>query len=836
MKEFPITIMRKNPLRPNWLFQLSSDKLQSLYILRKLEQKEFDHLKELLLEKLEQEITTISGKNRSDLVGLKRKIFNDSISKIPLEELSFDLKERVVTLKDCKKKLDSIKLEIEQVIENEYLKEREIIYKVSKNPNIRNGICFLSSSAYSRYRRYISQLPIVHNKKNRNFDYYLLKILCRATLKLSPFSTLTSSEILCHSSLKGIKQKKNSVQINYKLLLEVFEKLKYFNDFLVTLHFYMNDTVTFSGNQVVYTASKSRNDSSKVFETLDTFYKFPKTKFLEDLYYKIGSVEKISYKNLLSFIADYYPSKESQIIQFLLENKMLLSVEYLSESPHILEDLLKWISDKNSKNPIVNKVSLLLLESKRLLEIINYNFLHSEVQIQSLKDCFGQICELLNINNVSSDNFIYQDIVELRQIEKESLTVDNKSIRKLLILTRLFDSNLFFQLLFGQYYYNKYGREHQKVGTSEEIVQDIVNIIIKEAPRLANVNLETYYPDEYMSNTLKQLLLFREEFIKNILNGVDVDETVVIENDFVEELENFLKENDLLDFSNSIFFQLSGDKVIVNNIYPGYLAYFNRFLTFYPKIFAIKEVGEYIDFLNFEKRIADMFYCWGFNANSRVLTAEKIIEIPNHQINAKYIKKVIKMSELLFGVDSNNRIRLFNNRRELIKTIFQGSVIKSAIPALAATLDTISNSGSFQISLSKQIINNLVLSGKDKVTIPRIELDNVVLSRQKIIVSVSYINDFLDLRFPDKIEYILNFLEGSGFNTKVMVYFGKIVEEDKNYFVNLEKPQYFDFTSILFNKLFFKELNKFDYMVIEELIPNLDKDVMMTEYIKEYTE
>ncbi|HEL1053007.1 TPA: hypothetical protein TVE62_001857, partial [Streptococcus equi subsp. zooepidemicus] len=160
MKEFPITIMRKNPLRPNWLFQLSSDKLQSLYILRKLEQKEFDHLKELLLEKLEQEITTISGKNRSDLVGLKRKIFNDSISKIPLEELSFDLKERVVTLKDCKKKLDSIKLEIEQVIENEYLKEREIIYKVSKNPNIRNGICFLSSSAYSRYRRYISQLPI----------------------------------------------------------------------------------------------------------------------------------------------------------------------------------------------------------------------------------------------------------------------------------------------------------------------------------------------------------------------------------------------------------------------------------------------------------------------------------------------------------------------------------------------------------------------------------------------------------------------------------------------------------------------------------------------------
>ncbi|HEL0667936.1 TPA: lantibiotic biosynthesis protein, partial [Streptococcus equi subsp. zooepidemicus] len=71
-----------------------------------------------------------------------------------------------------------------------------------------------------------------------------------------------------------------------------------------------------------------------------------------------------------------------------------------------------------------------------------------------------------------------------------------------------------------------------------------------------------------MSNTLKQLLLFREEFIKNILNGVDVDETVVIENDFVEELENFLKENDLLDFSNSIFFQLSGDKVIVNNIYP----------------------------------------------------------------------------------------------------------------------------------------------------------------------------------------------------------------------------------------------------------------------------
>ncbi|MBW7493626.1 hypothetical protein J5E69_10280, partial [Streptococcus pneumoniae] len=73
-----------------------------------------------------------------------------------------------------------------------------------------------------------------------------------------------------------------------------------------------------------------------------------------------------------------------------LENKMLLSVEYLSESSHILEDLLKWISDKNSKNPIVNKVSLLLLESKRLLEIINYNFYILKFRFNHSKTVFGK--------------------------------------------------------------------------------------------------------------------------------------------------------------------------------------------------------------------------------------------------------------------------------------------------------------------------------------------------------------------------------------------------------------------------------------------------------------
>nr|WP_253896479.1 hypothetical protein [Streptococcus gallolyticus] len=142
MKEFPITIMRKNPLRPNWLFQLSSEKLQSLYILRKLEQKEFDHLKELLLEKLDWQ-SKIS------------KIYpNEEFIKI--EKLKFILlckyRNQIIDLEDDKKRLLLLKLL--------YLTSKQFCYDEFK------GAKFWCMSFYSHYQGYMNRLDSLTSDKS----------------------------------------------------------------------------------------------------------------------------------------------------------------------------------------------------------------------------------------------------------------------------------------------------------------------------------------------------------------------------------------------------------------------------------------------------------------------------------------------------------------------------------------------------------------------------------------------------------------------------------------------------------------------------------------------
>ena len=253
----------------------------------------------------------------------------------------------------------------------------------------------------------------------------------------------------------------------------------------------------------------------------------------------------------------------------------------------------------------------------------------------------------------------------------------------------------------------------------------------------------------------------------------------------------------------------------------------------------IPTVKSYLNFLNEEKRIADIFNIYGFNANIRPNITEKVIQIPNKTVNFdKENQKCIQMDELTLKIDEELGILKFyeDKNKKKIKPIFMGSVIKSAIPSIAATLDTLSNNGSLQLSLSKQIINYHIL--KDdffEKKIPEVTVsDTVILSREKYIFKFEVFKNARKLEDIEKLKWLVQFFRDKGMGQAFFVSKATIKESSERKYVEIEKPQYYNFTSISFCRLFFRENKSSDYVVFEKCNPEI-KENTVTEYLAEIT-
>lgn len=833
MIKFPVTIVRKNLLDTEWLNKLASNDVYTKYKFLYNKRNAYKIRKEKVVDDIEVLASRASGQEKSDLVAIKRTLFNDRYKNICFDNISErKLKDNLKILKKEYYLIGKIELDFSKYIKEQELAERRLLYDIANNNSIRNSLNYLSNSALCGYDKYIAKTPEEHNKKNRKFDYYLLKILTRATVKTSPFSTLTTTHITLRNDEK--KEKIVRTQINYKWILEVYNQLLKFEEFLEKSNFHINDTLEIEENTIVYTASINNERNYKVFETTDALVKTTRTKFINELIEKFKVREILTYKELTSICEKNNVLNQVELINKLIEKKLIIIEKQVFESDNMLEDLILLIENIDSDNIIVKKIKESLLIINQLVNKINYDAVGNQQILPVLKCEMNKIDEIVHIK-FNSDEYFYQDSVYFES-DSEDYYLD--SVDDLCIFMRLFDGNIFLQQIFSEFVYKKYGVRKIDLSKSEEIIREIVNLIIKYAPQLSNVNLDNYIVEDYNSELINKFSKLRKWVISDIKNCIKNKRTLRISKELIEKIRGITKLYEL-SFSNSVFFQKSKNLIVLNNFYPGYLAYFNRFLVYFPNIYNDLEVKKYISYLNDIKKITDLYYIWGFNGNNRRLITDKVIRIPNHFIPRKYDSRVIRMDELFIGVDEKRQLSIFDSDSQTrIKTIFQGSVIKSVIPSLAATLDTISNNGSVQLSLSKQVINYVILNlftddVNDDIFVPEILLDNILLSRKKSIFKNDFFGDISSEQLYEIISKILNYLKKSGFSTKVMITFANIEEKNNEKYVNLEKPQYFDFTSILFTKMFIKELKKYKYIIIEELLPTLQEE--NCEYVQEYT-
>lgn len=851
----PIILERESPFSNKWLSMFSFNELIDYFDEIESIEVKMESLKEEIINDLEDLIGETSGDIKLTLINLKRNLYNNRKIKLPENTTSLDSHEAWSNIKREIKKLayfrnkSKVKREeLDSVLKENFIKERRSLWKEAKsNIWMKNALNFLSPNSIISLKNYLETNVDEHRSKEKKLDYLLLKVLTRASTKTSPFSTLTRNCITIRdiekeqfNKVEYKETEKIYTQVNYKLLLEYYEELKYRDIYFKGLSFFINDTTLVFDNILYVTSLVNHKDKPKVFETTDLLQKFKINNFLSDLIdiFKTNSSEFLTYQEIFDELETKGHKNIHSSLKFFAKKKVILTKENLKEEYNIIDNLLELISPCQ-EDKLINNVVMMLKEVKERIRKINEIPFNSDEEIYLVRKKLKEINKLLNIDPIPQKNFLVQDYF-LNQL-KESINLSERQVqtlKKILYLIKIFDGELYLQLLIGDWISKKYGTDFISIKKNVNVIKEIVNIIIQNVDNISNLNLSPLNLNSEIL-FLTKLSEVRNQFIEMVIRS-DARKTINISEDILDNMisnMDFLKE---YDSSNSFFFQVNKDKkLVINNIYTGYLSYFNRFLYFYPEVMDIPTVKSYLNFLNEEKRIADIFNIYGFNANIRPNITEKVIQIPNKTVNFdKENQKCIQMDELTLKIDEELGILKFyedKNKKE-IKPIFMGSVIKSAIPSIAATLDTLSNNGSLQLSLSKQIINYHIL--KDdffEKKIPEVTVsDTVILSREKYIFKFEVFKNARKLEDIEKLKWLVQFFRDKGMGQAFFVSKATIKESSERKYVEIEKPQYYNFTSISFCRLFFRENKSSDYVVFEKCNPEI-KENTVTEYLAEIT-
>ena len=200
-------------------------------------------------------------------------------------------------------------------------------------------------------------IPVVeHNASIRKLDFTLCKLLTRAVLKPSPFSTFAhvglvewienSKEDLINRS----DEYRTVAQINHVHILRIFNKLLDFREVKKRLSFRLNQSIKLDGNKFsVVMQQDDPAERPKVFRTKDVFLNIPASKVIISVYeYMKQQKREISYdelkqqllKNLTAEKADSY------IDNFLKYGFIDYSIKLSEYNNDILKEFIE-VTQKN---------------------------------------------------------------------------------------------------------------------------------------------------------------------------------------------------------------------------------------------------------------------------------------------------------------------------------------------------------------------------------------------------------------------------------------------------------------------------------------------------------
>lgn len=497
-------------------------------------------------------------------------------------------------------------------------------------------------------------------------------------------------------------------------------------------------------------------------------------------------------------------------LHLLKSNEVKKMIDYgIITYKHIKpDDNFSWIYDfKNTDNKIFNMILNITL---------NIDNLQSEISTQSIKMIENDIVEICNFFNIETLNLpvftldSYTDTLDEIDQESENLKAFSEEINDLNKFFTIFDASKKVNTLA-----NKFMKESYKDGVEFNDFEQLDNFLKELADNIfTKINL----------GALRSGFFDLTEYplIKRVLMPIiSTDNTsYTITNDVLNDLESLAKKiNYNMSSSYTFFLQFQKNSCIINHVYKGYGIFNNRYRNNFENINFENEYGF--------KKILDIPYYFGFNANQRI---ERSFFDPLE--NSEFDDIGISFRNISIRPNDNSSLSFFDKEKNEFYYSFLGSMTPMVLPKTIAMFNSLTPSGGMYFDIGDLVLREKfnINRNSDVYYSPRIYFknDKIILSREKKLFNAKRIKDILYnkphdvntlielIKILDSTEFFLKeFFVGANFKNK------------------LEKPIYINLNSTFSLELFINYILNLDWIVIEEVSPDLNVNKYLTEYLLE---
>lgn len=224
MNAFPWYIIRKNPISVEdfsgfrdirWIKQIEKFKM---------EESRYEQEKQDTIKRLEQ---MFKRDKKNEIINVKRKVYNNKI--INPDQYSESI---LIATKDYlfrKQQLRDAEIKLTAFYDEKHLSDRKLMQRlISNNHELTNPLPLVNLNFFHKVNKFLEIDVKEHTANIRKVDYQLSRIISRAALKTSPFSSFTSIEIKKFNETHTNKHKTKA----YHTEINFFSFRKYYIYFL----------------------------------------------------------------------------------------------------------------------------------------------------------------------------------------------------------------------------------------------------------------------------------------------------------------------------------------------------------------------------------------------------------------------------------------------------------------------------------------------------------------------------------------------------------------------------------------------------------------------------
>ncbi|MGY4713403.1 lantibiotic dehydratase [Bacillus amyloliquefaciens] len=816
MHAFPWYIIRKNPISVEdfsgfrdirWIKQIEKFKM---------EESRYEQEKQDTIKRLEQ---MFKRDKKNEIINVKRKVYNNKI--INPDQYSESI---LIAAKDYlfrKQQLRDAEIKLTAFYDEKHMSDRKLMQRlISNNHELTNPLPLVNLNFFHKVNKFLEIDVKEHTANIRKVDYQLSRIISRAALKTSPFSSFTSIEIKKFNETHTNKRKTKAyhTEINFFLFQKILHILSMDKEYARNFRYKMSSFYE-KNDHLIFIPQIDLN-RGKVFNNVEKEFSVKNNIMFREIIQTFRTNETLSYEELTGILKHYMDNKtvESFITNGLLKKGLLFADVQTDEySENVIEDFIRKLEKLPNNSGKTETIINIVQEVYQKTREYETQFIQNRFKImRELKEIISKLENVLRYP-IASEVIFYEDYII--NGSNDSFNIEQNNLEEINILQKLalmINIPIQVQFEFAEVFNKEYSDREIPVNSLE--LKEIFMSVIKNfrnwsdllAP-ISNLKSKKALEMEALKKEIKNHFLFQKS---RKIKEINIDRQLI--EDWYKTFKTIFTEKRT--YSSTALIQKSGSYYVLNKLYAGSLRLFSRFFEYFPEIYEDPDFRDYTGRI-FPKNTIEIREGYGFNANRhRKLIPNRLI-LPNSRGSDDDINK-ISIDNLYFK---------YNKQTELVE-IFSGVNNKKVeIECLGSLVDyMLPNSVRMLLSsvvprLDTDFINLWEHEGSEDSFvidhIPSIRLGDIIISREKWLVNTAFFKRSLSAAKDAK-----NLSEFFIKHGLPMEFFAKKYLGEENYQHATAKktdmkPQYFNLYSPIFIKDFKKFLESNRMIIIEEIKP-----------------